>query len=485
MHPTRLALAIWFRDAGPVGWLMLLYRDQYRCVLTGRIDRASLDKTEQNPELFPDLAPLVAPQAPAVPGELVFDLEVAHIISQSLTDGIGGLSAAAAAKLDWASSASAILDRFSGIDIKRLLGGTDLHSAINGFMASNEAHALFDRLDFCLIPARDAQDEIIPNTYDVLYLHRRTIPPPSSVLLGLHAACARIAHMSGAAAILDDFDRDIPSTAVLTQGFSDMRADPVAAQELARALYRLANRPIVARFNLQARGNSNVTVLDSSAPASLRDGRTDVEQYEAFKTMGDADHQHAIAKVARHDSTADIKTVYTRVKGQKNVTTGLLEDGAICPVCTRKGVSGSASFLTGSVSSLRSHIAWCVYIFDLNRIVPPTTLEPLTFALMLPRAPNWVSTLFSRLHAWLTVMCFLELSMPGGRGIELKRLWGKTSFPARSEHPAHVPALCPHRKHPFPFARPLSSTERLRLVIVPACHDLVAHPPLSTLPVVS
>ncbi|KAJ7918250.1 glycoside hydrolase superfamily [Mycena leptocephala] len=103
-----------------------------------------------------------------------------------------------------------------------------------------------------------AQDQIIANTYDIHYLSRRsnghiqqrvkftervlngkTITPPNSVLLGLHAACTRIAHMSGAAAILDEFDRDIPPTAVLTQGFSDMRANPVAAQDLARASYHL------------------------------------------------------------------------------------------------------------------------------------------------------------------------------------------------------------------------------------------------------
>ncbi|KAJ7797834.1 hypothetical protein B0H14DRAFT_2618485 [Mycena olivaceomarginata] len=102
----------------------------------------------------------------------------------------------------------------------------------------------------------DAEDQIIPNTYNILYLYRRrnghirprvtfterilngkAIPPPSSVLLGLHAAYARSAHMSGAAAILDDFDRDIPPTAVLTQGSSDMQADPVAAHDLA---YHLA-----------------------------------------------------------------------------------------------------------------------------------------------------------------------------------------------------------------------------------------------------
>ncbi|KAJ7343252.1 hypothetical protein DFH08DRAFT_915163 [Mycena albidolilacea] len=132
----------------------LLYRDQYRCVLTGHIDRASLDKAEESPEQLPDLAPLVAPQAPVISGDLVEGLEVAHIISQSLTDSIGGLSETAKAKLDWASSASAILDRFSGIDVQRLLGGTNLHSAINGFMASHGAHELFDRLDLCFIPAR-------------------------------------------------------------------------------------------------------------------------------------------------------------------------------------------------------------------------------------------------------------------------------------------------------------------------------------------
>ncbi|KAJ7790496.1 glycoside hydrolase superfamily [Mycena leptocephala] len=106
--------------------------------------------------------------------------------------------------------------------------------------------------------SQSAQDQIIANTYDILYLYRRrnghiqqrvtftesilngkTIPPPSSVLLGLHAACIRIGYMSGAAAILDEFDRDIPPTAVLTRGFSDMRANPVAAQDLARALYYL------------------------------------------------------------------------------------------------------------------------------------------------------------------------------------------------------------------------------------------------------
>ncbi|KAJ7077733.1 hypothetical protein C8R44DRAFT_755067 [Mycena epipterygia] len=60
----------------------------------------------------------------------------------------------------------------------------------------------------------------------------------------------------------------------------------------------------------------------------------DVEQYEFIKPMADADHAHATVKIARADPMADINTIFKRVKGQKNPKTGVLEDGAICLVCT-------------------------------------------------------------------------------------------------------------------------------------------------------
>ncbi|KAJ6616181.1 hypothetical protein B0H10DRAFT_1949380 [Mycena sp. CBHHK59/15] len=91
----------------------------------------------------------------------------------------------------------------------------------------------------------------------------------------------------------------------------------------------------------------------------------DVDEYNSIKAMGDADHAHAIlniprqatAKISRTDTTADIKTIFTRHKGRKNPKTGLLEDGALCQVCEKDGVESSACFLTGSVTSLRNHIA--------------------------------------------------------------------------------------------------------------------------------
>ncbi|KAJ6596097.1 hypothetical protein B0H10DRAFT_1960212 [Mycena sp. CBHHK59/15] len=84
----------------------------------------------------------------------------------------------------------------------------------------------------------------------------------------------------------------------------------------------------------------------------------DVDEYEKFKAMGDADHAHATAKTSRTDSTADVRTVFKRVECERNRHTGAVvrKAGAICLVCTRKGLKPDVRFLTGSVSTLRSHI---------------------------------------------------------------------------------------------------------------------------------
>jgi hypothetical protein len=58
------------------------------------------------------------------------------------------------------------------------------------------------------------------------------IPPPDPRLLAVHAACAQIAHMSGAAEYMDEIFRDDDNSeiSVMTQ--------PGAAYELTRALRR-------------------------------------------------------------------------------------------------------------------------------------------------------------------------------------------------------------------------------------------------------
>ena len=67
----------------------------------------------------------------------------------------------------------------------------------------------------------------------------KNIPAPSPKLLAIHAACAQIAHMSGAAGVLDEFYRDDGERAELTRAPWDMSFDAAGAAVLERALRRM------------------------------------------------------------------------------------------------------------------------------------------------------------------------------------------------------------------------------------------------------
>ncbi|TFY81523.1 hypothetical protein EWM64_g2485 [Hericium alpestre] len=217
---------------------LTLLRDNYRCVFTGGIDKESVQQAAD-----------VDPSAPLA------TTNVAHIISQSLSDNITGTTPAVHAKFDWTKTAGAILERFGGFAAHAVLGGDNLHSPKNAFTSSFEPHSEFDNLDLWLTPAKDAQGQVIPDTYDVNhcygleYLRRlvyhvkpqivfrslplgdQVIPAPDPDIIALHAACARIAHMSGAAEYLRELYRDVDNIAVMTE--------PNAAYELSRALKTL------------------------------------------------------------------------------------------------------------------------------------------------------------------------------------------------------------------------------------------------------
>ncbi|KAJ6504794.1 hypothetical protein C8R47DRAFT_958636, partial [Mycena vitilis] len=120
--------------------IQIMARDRRRCVFTGWGDLQSIE------ENHPDVADIQDQDEDAR------RLQVAHIISQSITSGITGLSENAQAKaiLVWASSASAILDRFVGIEIRQILGQLDVHSPVNAILASSDPHMSFDDLSVSL-----------------------------------------------------------------------------------------------------------------------------------------------------------------------------------------------------------------------------------------------------------------------------------------------------------------------------------------------
>ena len=63
------------------------------------------------------------------------------------------------------------------------------------------------------------------------------LPYPSQKLLALHAACAKVAHLSGAGEYIDKFDRDADDLDVLA-------TDGSSSAILTHALLKSASRPI-------------------------------------------------------------------------------------------------------------------------------------------------------------------------------------------------------------------------------------------------
>jgi len=164
---------------------------------------------------------------------------VAHIISQSLSSGCVDVTPTGITKFEWAKTAGAIIERFGGFSTHEVLGEQNLNSPRNAFMASNAPHQEFDRLDMWLTPAKD-EHGVIPNSYDVTsyrgenwlammgtgvmsritfqpkQVGKEIIPAPDPRIIALHAACAKVAHMSAAAEHLEVVFRDPEQLRVMT-----------------------------------------------------------------------------------------------------------------------------------------------------------------------------------------------------------------------------------------------------------------------------
>ncbi|KAK0213169.1 hypothetical protein DFS33DRAFT_1269795 [Desarmillaria ectypa] len=197
---------------------LALVRDNYRCIMSGNVDDDSLRNG------------LTTIDLPA--GERKTSTELGHIFSESTTYHIVGLTDAAQKKLDWASSSSAVIERFAGISVVEELNQNNVHRPENTFTISPEFHRLFDRLQLSLHPIE--QDG--SNTYEIhtyppyenaeyglpyqVTLTDTTggqIPLPSRRYFQLRDACAKIAHFSGAGEVMEQLFRELQDAKVLAE----------------------------------------------------------------------------------------------------------------------------------------------------------------------------------------------------------------------------------------------------------------------------
>jgi len=120
---------------------------------------------------------------------------------------------------------------FGNSEIREELNGNNIHRLENILTMCTDDHAYFDDLKMWFEPTgtpneyflRVSQEEYRPSIFTPPEIHRiekvtledtSDRPAPSSRYLALHAACCRVAHMSGAGQYLDEIYRDFDDVAV-------------------------------------------------------------------------------------------------------------------------------------------------------------------------------------------------------------------------------------------------------------------------------
>ncbi|KAJ7584852.1 hypothetical protein C8J56DRAFT_892567 [Mycena floridula] len=203
-----------------------LYRDDYRCTMTGAYD---FESTLQHGELREAMAKMQ-------PKPQCTTTQCAHIFSESAQDKD---------KVLYASSVLAILKMFGHESLIDKIVGGHVNDLLNVMTMSQSLHSLYDLLTFWLEPVHD--QSLQENTYNVKtlvdeFFSLTDAPPrqitfqispkiqeecaalkvplpelPSRTLLSIRAACSRVANLSGGAEQIEQMMRDLEETTVLSE----------------------------------------------------------------------------------------------------------------------------------------------------------------------------------------------------------------------------------------------------------------------------
>ncbi|KAJ7673290.1 hypothetical protein DFH06DRAFT_1467646 [Mycena polygramma] len=212
-----------------------LSRDGYRCMLTQIYDETSCRKH-----------PAVRKLAEAAHATSAV-INACHIFNETVLQNIEpNQTFPYDPQRQHASAAIGILRMFGLDDLTDRLttvgkpaSASGVHILVNILSLNPILHAHFDALNLFLEPTADGEAD----KYDVHAAYPRIarqdmpgqvkfvslpqtagldpngtkFPLPDPRLLALHAVCARVAHMSGAAEVLDKFDRDVEDVQVLAE----------------------------------------------------------------------------------------------------------------------------------------------------------------------------------------------------------------------------------------------------------------------------
>ncbi|KAH9013272.1 hypothetical protein EDB85DRAFT_1877121 [Lactarius pseudohatsudake] len=198
-----------------------LVRDDFQCIVSGEYDSRLV---KQNDDLRAAAYRFFPPR--------VGKTQCAHIIPSSTNENILDSKD----KHEHAASFWAILGCFGYTGFPEKMTGKKVHNLDNVMTLGMEIHDSFDQLDMWF----EAKGS--PNTYtikatDTVFLAKckaadckitltsadPRLPLPNPEYLEIHAACCRVAHLSGAGEYMDKVLEDLEDTRVLSQDGSSAR----------------------------------------------------------------------------------------------------------------------------------------------------------------------------------------------------------------------------------------------------------------------
>ncbi|KIJ27250.1 hypothetical protein M422DRAFT_37885 [Sphaerobolus stellatus SS14] len=209
-----------------------LVRDKFRCPISGIVDATSFLKNSE-------LRQMVAREKLRLG-----NTQCAHIISESINTNITQGSP----KEQYAATVWTVLDRFGYRGLSDELNGPKVHRLDNVITMELYVHNYFDNLRLWLI-ATDEVNRYILEAVDPVLLgglpqrvtfttDKENLPVPNPTFLALHASCAKVGHLSGAAEYIDKVFGDMEEIRVLS-------ADGASADVLEHALLYASSRPIL------------------------------------------------------------------------------------------------------------------------------------------------------------------------------------------------------------------------------------------------
>ncbi|KAL1663541.1 hypothetical protein GGF50DRAFT_56678 [Schizophyllum commune] len=161
-------------------------------------------------------------------------IECVHILSESTNQDIN----AQAYKRAWAASVWSVLESFGHPEICEELAGDHAHRLENVLSLTYAMHDRFDRMVIWLEPLGDNRYRASGAVqYEPIFLNAvystdgiiefttpdaTVYPLPSRQYIELHAAACKVAHMSGAAGLFDEFERALDEDGVLAEDGSQM-----------------------------------------------------------------------------------------------------------------------------------------------------------------------------------------------------------------------------------------------------------------------